>query len=274
MEFASSLLGRAVTAAEVDLWLQDRDVSTLFLERIIAKATPLIVHTRQFQDLIERRYGARSQVTTFCPNLAFKDSELDPQARLSARERLGIAPNAFVVSTFGYVSKVKGMDSCVIALELLRAWNIAAELHFVGSCTEGEQAELQRIARDYRVVSDVHFSGDFVSPQRYRDFMLASDAAIQLRTYGFGQPSAALADCISAGLRSVANRELAASCDAPHYVLSVPDAFSPLQVAEQLATIAEQDTARSSILEARREYLAAHNFDSYVRRLREILGVA
>jgi hypothetical protein len=103
--------------------------------------------------------------------------------------------------------------------------------------------------------------------------MVASDAAIQLRTYGFGQPSAALADCISAAIPCVATSELAKSCDAPEYVLSVPDRSSPLQVAEQLALIREAPKDRTAYADARKDYLGSHNFEYYVQRLREILDL-
>ena len=105
----------------------------------------------------------------------------------------------------------------------------------------------------------------------YRDFLLASDAAVQLRTYGFGQLSAALADCISAGLSSVASSDLARSCDAPEYVLTVPDRFSPLQIAEQLARIWESTAGFKDREEVRSAYLATHNFEYYAKRLIEVL---
>jgi hypothetical protein len=186
---------------------------------------------------------------------------------------LGIGSDAFLISTFGFGGKEKRMDICIIATELLRGWKIPAELHFVGS-TLGLSEEIRRVGEMYGVEKHIHATSGFVENQRYRDFMLASDAAIQLRAYDFGQPSAALADCISAALPCVASRELANSCDAPEYVLTVPDRSSPLLVAEHLAAIWEGSRGRSANLEAWRSYMASHNFDHYVKRLREILELA
>jgi hypothetical protein len=164
------------------------------------------------------------------------------------------------------------MDSCIVATEMLRGWNIPAELHFVGS-SAGLQDEISRIATLYGISDYVHRRAGFVDDRTYRDFLLASDAAVQLRQYGFGQPSAALADCISGALPSVATKELALSCDAPDYVFTVPARSSPLQLAEQLALIWETRDSRSPQVGARQEYLATHNFDYYVHRLRQILDI-
>ncbi len=271
-ELAIQLLGRPVTMDEIDVWRQDRDLPSLFVEPVLRKAQPLIVHTRQFQSLLWRRYGIHAELATFCCNTPFAEEELAGELRRAARERLGIAPGVFLVSSFGFVDKCKGMDSCVIAAEMLRAWNIPVELHFVGDAGHME-SELLRLTGLYGVEGAVHWGNTFVSARTYRDFMLASDAAVQLRTYGFGQPSAALADCIGAALPSVAPGALAEACDAPEFVRTVVNPISPLLVAEQLAAIWEGPRERTPWYDARRTYLSTHNFDYYVARLRQILDL-
>ncbi|MBZ5723451.1 MAG: glycosyltransferase [Acidobacteriia bacterium] len=269
-DLAVKALGRPVTTDEIEIWLQDRDLPSLFVEPVIRKATPLIVHTRHFQSLLRRRYGVHAELTTFCPNMPFDEQEIGAAGRRAARERLGISPGVFLVSTFGFGEKGKGIDSCVIAAELLRAWNIPVELHIVGNAGRIE-SELVRLTGLYGVDDIVHWGNTFVSAQTYRDFMLASDAAVQLRSYGFGQASAALADCINAALPCVATSELAEAGDAPEFVRTVPYPISPLLVAEQLAAIWEGPRERTLWYDARRAYLSTHNFDFYIERLRQIL---
>ncbi len=272
LKFASNLLGRSISMDEANTWLQDRNPPSLFLDPIIERAAPLIVHTVTQQSLLKERYGADAQVTTCCPTVFFEDEELTAFAKQAARERCGIEPAAFLISSFGEVAPAKGMGTCILAVEILRSWSIPAELYFVGNA-KNEKREVDRISALYGIANHVHSNADFVDPSTYRDFLLASDAAVQLRSYGFGQFSAALADCISAGLPCVASSELAKSCDAPGFVLTVPDRFSPLQVAEQLALIWEAQTERAFHEEARRAYLETHNFKYYGTRLLEILGL-
>jgi glycosyltransferase involved in cell wall biosynthesis len=273
LALASKLLGRAVAIEEVRAWLEDRNPPSLFIEPIIERAAPLIVHTVTQQALLKRRYGVDAQVAPCCPTLFFRDDELTTAAKDAARERLGIKPGIFAVSSFGYVGRTKGMEACVLALELLRSWRIPAELYFVGDAGY-EKKNLERIVDLYGVTEQVHYGFDFVDGAKYRDFLVASDAAVQLRAYGLGQLSAALTDCISAGLPIVASSDLAKSCDAPEYVSTVPDCFSPLQVAEHLALIWENQVSREAHFEARSAYLETHNFEYYGKRLLEILGIA
>ena len=123
----------------------------------------------------------------------------------------------------------------------------------------------------YGVAEHVHCAARFEDAAAYKELLLASDASIQLRTFGLGVQSTLLSDCISAGLPSVTTVDMAASCDAPAYTATVPDHFSPLHVAEQLAVLWESKTDRSINEEARVAYLQTHNFDYYAGRLVEIL---
>jgi glycosyltransferase involved in cell wall biosynthesis len=273
VKFASELLGRAVSLEEVQAWLQDSNLPFLFLERVIERASPLIVHTKTQQALLKKHYGVEAKVTTCCPTMSLRDAEFSEFAKRAVRERRRIPDNVFIVSSFGEVSRIAGMDTCILAVELLRSWNISAELYFVGDSDNWKQ-EIDTVSALYGVSQQVHSGADLADSAAYRDFLIASDAAVQLRSYAFGHLSNALTNCIAAGLSSVASSDLANACDAPPYVLTVPDRFSPLQVAEQLALIWEAKADRDSHSEARAAYLATHNFEYYSKRLIEILGIA
>lgn len=130
------------------------------------------------------------------------------------------------------------------------------------------------LAKEYGVEDFVHARPFFVEAARYRDYLLASDAAIQLRTYGYGQLSAALTDCIGAAMPVVAMSNLAESVEAPCYVQRVPDHLSPLLAAERLGAIYDSagGQGRRPFLAARNEYCERHSFAYYAQRLEEILG--
>jgi glycosyltransferase involved in cell wall biosynthesis len=271
VNLATRLLGRPVTMEEVGAWLQEEDPPTLLLEPLVERASPLMVHTYPQQADIKRRYGIDAQVITSCPTIFFSDAELQ-RPKKYLRRKYGVRENSFLVSSFGLVGPEKGMDTLIIAIELMRSWNIPAELYFVGKAGQ-HKPQIEHLAWLLDIRDCVHLAPDFVDDEMYRDFLITSDAAIQVRTYAFGQLSAALSDCISAGLPAVASFDLARSCDAPSYVLTVPDRFSPLQLAEALAQHWEAQSARSAIEEQRRAYLETHNFTYYAKRLIQILGL-
>jgi glycosyltransferase involved in cell wall biosynthesis len=271
-DMASGFLTRPVSDDEIENWLNDRDVATLFVEPVVVRARPLIVHTKRFATILAKRYGARAEVATSPPNLNFAPEELAEPNRTSARRRLGLDNDVFAVGTFGFAGRQKGSAVCVLAIALLRSWGIKAELHFVGS-SEGLQPILSSLASELGVADAIHFGAGFVDAATYRDFLLACDAAVQLRTYGFGQMSAALTDCIGAAVPVVATTDLAESVDAPSYVKRIPDHISPLLVAECLAGIYEQPRSRAAGIEERNEYCRLHSFAYYAQRLEEILAL-
>jgi glycosyltransferase involved in cell wall biosynthesis len=272
LEFASKLLGRPVQMDEVRRWLEDRELPSLFIEPVLERARPLIVHTRRYQDLLRKRYGIHAELATFPSNFQFSEEELSEGNRTDVRQSLGMKDGAFVISSFGIVDQSKGIFACVVALDLLRSWNIPAELYFVGK-GGGLKRQLTQVAVDFGVVDDVHVFDDFVSEEQYRNFMIASDAAVQLRTYDLGQPSASLADCISAGIPVVATCSLAETCDAPSYVARIPDHISSLLIAERLAEIWDRGLSRSETTEERMAHHQQHNFEYYAMRLTEILNL-
>jgi len=271
--FAVECLGRPVTSEEIAEWLGDRNIATLFVDPIVRRASPLIVHTHRFQQILRERYGVDAEVTTGPPNVDFEREELTETNRAAARRRLGINPNTLIVSTFGFAGLQKGSMMCIMAMDLLRRWRVPAELFFVGSA-QGLEPSLRNLATELDIADSVHIGDGFVEEPRYRDFLLASDTAVQLRTYGLGQFSAALTDCIGASIPTVATAELAESVDAPSYVQRIPDHISPLLVAERIAQQCETyRSCRETLLDERDEYCRLHSFTYYAQRLEEILAL-
>lgn len=269
-KFAERHLGQNVTDKDVSEWLHDRNLPSLFVEPVLERAQPLIVHTHAYQQVLRQRYGFEAHVTTFPPNIEFAKQDILASSRRAARSRLGL-PDAFIVSTFGYVHPTKCIFTCISAIYLLRSWNIPAKLYFVGA-SYVSRGILEQVARDFGVWDHIHLCSHFIEQNQYRDYLIASDAAISLRSYGFGQPSATLAEAISAALPTVASIEIAEACEAPSYVNRISGIAFPHVVAEGLAEIWQRGTARENLWAERNDFSRVHNFDIYARRLKEILG--
>lgn len=246
--------------------------SSALPESVLKRAQPLIVHTPTQQAEIRRRFGLNAHLLPYCSFRTFEEEEISPSAKVAVREKLGIKPGVFLVSSFGTVTAEKGVHSCIAAIDLLRSWNVHAELFFVGDAT-AEKAAIDRIATLFGLGKYIHLLSQRVEESYYRDLLVASDAAVQIQTHLTEYPSGSLADCINAGLPCVTTRHMAASCDAPAYVHAVPDRFSPLQLAETLAVLRETASWLTSHANARKNYVKKHSFENYARRLVEVLGM-
>jgi glycosyltransferase involved in cell wall biosynthesis len=260
-------LGRPLEPGELDRWFEDEaSLEATLLEEVAQRSEPLMVHSRGTARLVRERFGVDPVYLPFSVYRGWQDDELTPVARMAARARLGIPQDEIAIITTGYVAWPKAPLECIWALDMLRAWGVPARLYFVGELDAGGTA-LFNLCKALDLTPHVRFVSRYVSEAEYRDYLLAADAAVQLRTHLLGGLSGALLDCIAVGLPTVANYDLAEAMEAPSYVLSVPDRPSPVLIAEALAGAIHPDSAFAARNDERRAYCDAHSFRAYAEQL-------
>lgn len=271
--YVSERLGRVVPREEIERWLADAaEVPAPLFDPVLGRTAPVFVHTPGLRDRLRELYGVAPVLLGFPPNTAFAREEVTARSRSEARAALGLAQDAVVVASFGIVASNKLPEVCIGAVQLLRERGGAAELYFAGNvgghrpaCT----AMVERLGLDGRV----HFLDGYLPAAEYRQFLLAADAAIQLRSYAGGQASAAYADCLSAGLPVVVTDTLAADCGVTAYARPVPLAAGAEGVAAGLEWALASRYGRERDTEARDAYLEEHSFERYGLALRDGLGL-
>ena len=266
---AEAELGRKLDPQEIWRWLAgDTPPEALILAEIAEAAEPLMMHTAAGTAEVRRRYGRPALHLPFSLYRTVPEVALTPEARLAARARLGLRPEDVLLASFGYIHPTKAPLDCIWALDLLRSWGIPARLHLVGSPLASMEP-LETLIAALGLQAHVQIGTGYVDENTYRDHLVGADLGVQLRASGSGAVSGALADCVAAGLPSVASRTLAEAIQAPDYVRAIPDASSPVLVAEAaMALLGAGPTAAS-----RRAYVASHGFDSYTDRLCAALGL-
>jgi glycosyltransferase involved in cell wall biosynthesis len=272
LTLAARLLGRRPREREVQNWLADRGPGLLFLEPVLEKARPLIVHTRTLQTIIEQRYSFQPHWAPFNPTVRFHASQLGRVAREEARRRLSVPLDVFLIASFGFAVTTKDPETVIRALGRLRDQGVPAQLHWVGQLDPG-LPKIGELVRRLGLLSYVRFREDFVSNETYSDYLLAADAAVQLRTYDLGQASGAMADCAAAGLPAAASEGIAEACDAPAYVARIPAPHSAQTLANALADIWNAGRQPRDNPEWHR-YMEEHSPEAYARRVLEVLGYA
>lgn len=261
---AGEELRREVSVAELALWQRDETRrEAVLLGEVARHARPLIFHARASVELARARFDADARYLPFAIPHAWPEGALDAAAKRAAKCRLGLDPSRIHIASFGFVTLSKGVDRALAALRLLRRGGFAAYLHFVGEPEPGSGTDLNR-------AGEVSVTG-YVCEARYRDYLLAADLGLQLRNTGAGSISGALADCIAAGLPTVANESLAAALDAPDYVARVADGLDPADIAGALAGLIE--TPPTAPGPRRAAYCAFRSMENYAARLCEILEI-
>lgn len=268
-------LKRPVTEQMVHQWRADpADLPVPLLAEMALRAGHFFVHSRLTRDLVEATSGKAAIALPFAHYSTFALDRLALPARRAARERLGCAADEFLLTTFGFLTPDKALPLLVWACDLLVAWGYKVKLAFCGSDVAQLKDGLKRLARELELEDRVIFHDRPVSKAGYEDYLAASDAAVQLRTYQLGSVSGAILDCIGAALPTVANLHLAAAMDAPDFVRRVPDHLSAVLIAEQLAEIFAAGPLAPRPVAAAQDYRDAHSFMRYNTLLLEHLDLA
>ncbi|MDE1567620.1 glycosyltransferase [Aquabacter sp. P-9] len=268
-------LGRPVSDKTVREWASDPGrLPVPILAEMALRAGRFFVHSQITRDLVQATCGKDAIALPFAHYSTFALERLAPEARRAARARLGCAEDEFLLTTFGFLTPDKALAQLVWAFDLLTAWGHKVRLAFCGSDVGQLRGGLTRLAEEIGLADKVIFHDKPVSKAVYEDYLAASDAAVQLRTYQLGSVSGAIVDCIGAALPTVANLHLAAAMDAPAFVRRVPDHLSAVLIAEQLAEIFAAGPLAPRPVSAAQDYRDAHSFMRYNTLLLEHLDLA
>ncbi|MBB5372440.1 glycosyltransferase [Acidocella aromatica] len=258
---ASAELGRVVTEREIAAWAADESQRAACFLGELAAARPLIFHERHSVALVRERFGVAARYLRFAMQRQFP-----PMDKQAARAALGIPMAQKLVVSFGFVTRGKGIPAALAALALLKG-RVDIKLVFAGE--DASQTEnFRALARELGIADAVQFGTGFLPEALYRLWLAAADAGLQLREGLPGNISAALQDCIGAGLPSVASADLAENLSAPAYIKRVSDKPDPREIASALEDVL---TAPPETEEARLAYCAAHSMAVYAAELLELL---
>lgn len=272
-ELARKEWRRDISVDLLNYWLENQnDMPVLFLSEIAKIASPMIVHSPVTAMEIEKLYAVKPKVLPFAQYRPVQLELFTLEQRRKHRAELEWLDDEIVITSFGFVSPDKAPELLIWSLKMLRSWNVNARLVFCGLIGDDVSSGLRKLVADVGIEDAVSFFPGRVSEQTYLDHLVATDAAIQLRTYFMGGLSGALNDCIAAAVPTVSNEHLALASGAPSFVRRVPDRPTPQQVAEALLEIIGTGHHRDRPLEEARSFADAHSPLKYAAQMMEALG--
>jgi len=164
-------------------------------------------------------------------------------SRADARAALGVPEDAFLVCSFGIISNSKGPGLLLSGFEAVQGDIPGAILRFVGEPLQEVLALLPAHMMTGR--TDIH---------HYQNWLAAADVAVQLRLASRGETSAAVADCLGAGLATLVN-DLGAAAELPDGVAyKLPASADAPLLAAALLELARDPDRRAALGQAARSY--------------------
>ena len=233
------------------------------------RAQGLVVHTPGSAPRIEAEPGRDVQVLPFANYRTPTQDVITDSDRQAARAALGLDhyPQGTIhLGSFGYVdTRTKMNDIVVEAAAWLAQWGHSVALHFVGSASPEQEAELQARA-EAAGLAGFQITG-FTSEEAFRNWLLA----VQLRISPLLGVSGPLSDLAAYGTPAVASRGLCVDVDPPAFVQPLPDAVSPLMVAEAIEQAISASMPPQERERLRKVYLEEKSPDRYARTLLGLL---
>jgi glycosyltransferase involved in cell wall biosynthesis len=245
-------------------WKRQAALGIYMTGEIQEYAEQLFVHSRHARDVLELDRGvlAREPPVEVLPFGM-------PGERSRERAIGEIAGSPRLVSV-GVVSEVKGLGTLIAAAGVLAESRPGARLTIAGP---GEPAELQRwreLCGQLAPSATVELTGHLPA-DRYDALLDEADLAVQLRELSNGEASAAVADCLAAGLPTVVT-DIGWTKELPAGVVErVPPDSSPTALAAKLDALISDRAARAAISEDARRHTREHSFErvagAYMRAL-------
>lgn len=191
---------------------------------ILTHAEGIIVHSEHSRTLARQCYG--DSIADDWEVIPLLRSPVEKVDKETAREQLNIDANDFVVCCFGF------LDFTKLNHRLLKCWlnsalaeNTRCRLYFVGENHGGDYgASLLQTIRSSGHSERICITG-YVSSEIFRQYLMAADMAVQLRTLSRGETSASALDCMNHALPLIVNAHGSMAELDPEAVWMIPDEF-------------------------------------------------
>jgi glycosyltransferase involved in cell wall biosynthesis len=146
-------------------------------------------------------------------------------------------------------------------------------LVFVGPAGSDDAAAIEAAARHAGIAGRVEVTGH-VDGAEYRRRLAATTIAVQLRATTNGESSAAVGDCLAAGLPTVVT-DIGASRALPRNAIVPVDAdVGATHLAAVLTDLLADEARRREVGRAARAYAEAHTFDDAADALYRVVSSA
>ena len=213
---------------------------------VLQRALGIIVHGESSRTLARRWYGERAGSNWHVIPLLRVPTPQDDRAAI--RREFGLDEDAVLVCSFGLLGPTK------LNHRLLDAWlasslaaNDKAYLVFVGENHNGDygQSLLNTIAAS-NAKQRIRITG-WADMKTFRNYLVAADMAVQLRTLSRGETSGTVLDCMNHGVATIVNAHGSMADLDPDGVWMLPDEFCDADLVAALTDLAQNPARRHEL---------------------------
>lgn len=225
--------------------------------RLLDTATGIIVPSQYCEKLSRQFYPEGTAAP--CRHIRFPKNripEADAQGRRSIRQELGFRPEDVVIVSLGCVASSQMND---VLIEAFRrsglTQNAKVRLVFVGEPDQEEYGEkLRDMIRESGLADSITITGFQTREQSLR-YLQAADFAVQLRKHCRGETSAAVLDCLAAGVPVILNAPATCNDYSDDIVRKISENAPLTELTAALEQLTEDTALREQYARRSKEYL-------------------
>jgi glycosyltransferase involved in cell wall biosynthesis len=172
-----------------------------------------------------------------------------------------------LVATIGLATRVKQVDKLLEAFAEIAALNSEVRLAIVGPViSRDEHFRYVSLARSLGIVDRLDITGE-LDRVAFASWISRTSVAVQLRSWSYGESSAAVSECLAAGVPTIvtglgAARELPDDC-----VVKVDQDIEPGALASEIARLLASPEKQQRLSEASQAQAHQHSFAHAARAL-------
>ena len=226
---------------------------------VVQQSLGVIVHSEHARQLAQTWYGR--ELARLWQVVALPRALPQQGNRQQARQQLALAPDDFVVCSFGLMGATKLNE------RLLEAWLLSplaqdprCRLVFVGEAHAGDYgAAIEAKISSSGLGDRISITG-WADAEVFHSYLAGADLAVQLRANSRGETSAAVLDCMNHGLPTLVNAHGAFAELPAEAVWILPEVFDDQALADAMTTLWLAPEQRRALGERAREVLgSAHS---------------
>jgi glycosyltransferase involved in cell wall biosynthesis len=234
-------------------WLRRAQLGIYLTAEIQRHAERVFVHSRFAQEVVERDGGVLERRVP----VSVMPFAMPACKRVAARGASAAAP---LVVHMGVISEVKAIAALIQAFALLAARLPDARLVIAGDGDEAGLDHWRALAREGAPQAAIEIPGH-VDAERWADLLALADLAVQLRVVTNGEASAAVCDCLAAGIPTIVS-DIGWMGELPRgAVVHVPLDVSPRALSERMERLLIEHQARAALSAAALAHARAHSFE-------------
>lgn len=246
-------------------WRRRAELGIHLTAEIQRHAERVFVHSRFAQEVLARD-GRALERTVPVTVMPFAMPACEP-----AVTRRAPAPAPLVVH-MGVVSEVKGIGTLIEAFALLGERLPDVRLVVAGDGDEAGLDHWRALARERAPYATIEITGH-VAAERWADLLRRADLAVQLRVASNGEASAAIADCLAAGIPTLVT-DIGWMGELPRDVVAhVPLDVSPQALSERMHGLLVEQPARDGLSRAALAHARERSFEHVAAAYLAALGL-